>query len=358
MLSYPTLDMFTGGLAIRVRATIEALRARGVDCALINPYTDRLSRYDLVHVFGAFNGTYQIVRAGKSAGLPVVLSSVLLPPWTRWHRIVSQVCDRLLGRLTGWAVHTTFREIKSGLDLADRVIALGAPEEAMLIDAFQVDPAKIRIVPNGIAAGFFEARPDAFRAKYGVTRDFVLCTAAVSQFKNQLALIEALKDVDVDIVLVGGCDGVSLSYLERCKALGGARLRHVGYIDHDDPLLASAFAAARVFALPSLSEGAPTAALEALAAGTPVVLTKHNSLDLKPDGAAYAEVDPYSVAEIRAAVSRALAAPPPRAICAALVEDLRWDSIAERTVAIYRECLAGRGQGEAVARLPAQASRR
>lgn len=358
MLSYPTVDMFTGGLAIRIRATIDALQTRGVRCALINPYTDRLTNYDLVHVFGAFNGTHQIVRAAKSAGLPVVLSSVLLPPWTRWHAMVANLCDRILGRLTGWAVHTSYREIKSGLHAADRVVALGTLEQRMLIDAFAVDPTAIRIVPNGIEARFFGATPDVFRAKHQPPRDFVLCAAAISEFKNQLRLIEALRDLDIDLVLVGGCDGRNRAYLEECLRYGGGRVRYLGYVDHDDPLLASAFAAARVFALPSRSEGAPTAALEALAAGTPTVLTSHNSLDLEPRGLAYVEVDPYSVPEIRSAIDRAFRNPPSRAECAKLVSHLRWDHIADQTVQIYQECLRAAPPGrEAAARGPLLSAR-
>jgi len=341
MLSYPTLDMFTGGLAIRVRATMAALRERGVTCTLINPYTDKLSCYDLVHIFGAFNGTHQIVRAGKSAGLPVVLSSVLLPPWTKWYAMVADLCDRVLGRLTGWAVHTSYREIKSGLHSADRVIALGLVEKDILINAFGVDPGLIRIIPNGIEDRFFGATPELFRTKFQIANEFVLCAAAVSQFKNQLNLIAALKDLEIEIVLIGGCDGVSREYLDRCLTLGGKKVRYLGYLDHDSTLLPSAFAAARVFALPSLSEGAPTAALEALAAGTPTVLTRHNSLDLEPDGSAFTEVDPRRVASIRAAVERALRCPPPRARCAEMVKDLRWDRIAEQTIRTYLECLEG-----------------
>lgn len=342
MLSYPTLDMFTGGLAIRVHTTIDALRAKGIDCALINPYSERLAGYDLVHVFGAFNGTYQIVRAAKSAGLPVVLSSVLLPPWTRWHAMVAEFCDQLMGRLTNWAVHTSYREIKTGLHLADRVVALGNPEKEILVRAFGVDPSVIRVVPNGIEARFFGAKPDLFRTRFEIGKEFVLCVAAISEFKNQLRLVKALKDLGLEIVLVGGCDGRSQDYLDQCLALGGNKVRYLGYIAHDDPLLASAFAAARVFALPSRSEGAPTAALEALAAGTPTVLTKFNTLDLDPDGAALSEVDPNSVPDIRAAVEFGLRNRIPRERCTDMVKHLLWDNIAVQTIGIYRECLDAR----------------
>lgn len=341
MLSYPTLDMFSGGLAIRVRATIKALRCAGIDCALINPYTDPLSKYDLIHIFGAINGTYQIVRAGKSAGLPVVLSSVLVPPWTKWQATVATLCDRVLGRLTGWTIHTSYYEIRTGLHLADIVVALGTSEQRLLTNAFGVDLSKTRVIPNGVEARFFDATPDLFRETYQLARDFVLCAASISEFKNQLRLIEALRGLDIDLVLVGGCDGRNSEYLNECLRRGGKNVRHLGYLDHDDPLLASAFAAARVFALPSRSEGAPTAALEALAAGTPTMLTRYNSLDLEPTGLVYSEVDPYNVSEIRLAIERAFRNPPARSECSALVNNLRWDLIVEQTIRVYEDCLKG-----------------
>ena len=43
-------------------------------------------------------------------------------------------------------------------------------------------------------------------------------------------------------------------------------------LEHDDPLLASAYAAAQVFCLPSYSETQSISALEAMSTGTPVIL--------------------------------------------------------------------------------------
>ncbi len=51
----------------------------------------------------------------------------------------------------------------------------------------------------------------------------------------------------------------------------------LGQFDHDDPLLASAYAAARVFALPSWFETPGLAALEAALAGCAVVITPYGS---------------------------------------------------------------------------------
>ncbi len=51
----------------------------------------------------------------------------------------------------------------------------------------------------------------------------------------------------------------------------------LGRLDHHDPLLASAYAAARVFALPSWFETPGLAALEAALAGCAVVITPYGS---------------------------------------------------------------------------------
>ena len=62
-----------------------------------------------------------------------------------------------------------------------------------------------------------------------------------------------------------------------CRRAGEGLVAWLGRLDHDDPLLASAYAAARVFALPSWFETPGLAALEAALAGCAVVITPYGS---------------------------------------------------------------------------------
>src|SRR4051795_3125182 len=64
----------------------------------------------------------------------------------------------------------------------------------------------------------------------------------------------------------GGCAGP-------CRGWGGGSVRWLGTGEHEDPILASAYASARVFALPSWFETPGLAALEAALAGCAVVVT-------------------------------------------------------------------------------------
>ena len=91
-----------------------------------------------------------------------------------------------------------------------------------------------------------------------------------------------------------------------------AAVRWLGAIDHDDPRLASAYAAARVFALPSWFETPGLAALEAALAGAAVVITPLGcTREYFGDRVEYARPD--RPAELRRAIERAwVKGPDPR----------------------------------------------
>jgi glycosyltransferase involved in cell wall biosynthesis len=78
-------------------------------------------------------------------------------------------------------------------------------------------------------------------------------------------------------VVIGDAPPGCERYWLDCRRAGGERVCWLGRLDHDDPLLGSAYAAARVFALPSWFETPGLAALEAALAGCSVVITPFGS---------------------------------------------------------------------------------
>ena len=340
ILSYPMLFQRVGGLQVQVRETMAALREIGIDASLFDIYTEKLRDFDLAHVFAAINGNHRIVEAATKARVPVVLSSVLHPPASKREAWTAELLDRLTGRLSGWQVQTTHRHIKAALHKADRVLTLGRRESDLILGAYGIEDRKLRVVENGISERFFRTDGAAFKEKSGVAKDFALCIASLSPYKNQLRLIEALRDVEVDIVLIGECEAANQDYLARCLVAGGDRVHYLGALDHGDPLLAAAYAAARVTVLCSKAEVAPLTALESLAADTPVVLTAFNSLDLEADGSALSTIDPERPAEIRQAVRGVLERRPQQGACRALAEPYRWPGVARKIADVYGELLS------------------
>ena len=102
-----------------------------------------------------------------------------------------------------------------------------------------MDEDAIHVVPNGVAPHFAEGDRERFADEYGA-RDFVLYVGRVEPRKNVRGLIAALRPSGLPLVVIGdpppGCEG----YAGACRQAGGALVRWLASLNHDDPLLASA----------------------------------------------------------------------------------------------------------------------
>ncbi len=335
VLSYPMLFQTGGGLKMKVGRTVDALNRRGVEAHLFDPVRERLTDYDLVHLFAPYNGNHRVVEQAKNDGLPVVISTILNPPFSRWEGVRARLISRVVGRLTRWDLTTSYQQMVTGLKLADHLVVLGGIERRMLIEGYLMPGDKISIVHNGIGEEFFRTSPEAFLRRWPLSRPFVLHTGLIGDVKNQLGLVRALKGVDVDIVLIGYAGQAEQDYLATCLAEGGPRVHHLGELPHGE-LIASAYAAAAVVAIPSRHEGMPNSILEALASDRPAVLTNNHTMDFELPLDVTREVAPDDHAAIRHAVLDFLARPPAQGRARSVVARMSWDAVAEQLEGIYR----------------------
>lgn len=344
ILSYPMLFQRDGGLQVQVCETITALNQLGADpghplqARMVDPNRERLDSYDLIHVFSAINGNYRLVEAADEMGVPVVLSPLLSPGWNRGAGLRARMADRLTGRLTAWNVQTTYAQTKRALQLAKLVIALGNAERDAIMSGFLVDSTKIRVFPNGISQHFFTSRPELFRHRTGITGPFVLMVGSINPYKNQLGLVQAVAGLNLPIVLIGHVGRQDQVYLD--TVLRSPWVRWLGALAHDDPLLASAYCAASVVALPSHGEVFPLAVLESLAAGTPVVMTEENALDLRGSTFALRKARWHDGAAQRTAIQDLIERPPSRAAVQALVEKYTWQRVAVEIANCYADIIS------------------
>jgi len=337
ILSYPMLFQRDGGLQIQVRSTIAALQALDIPALrveLVDPNRQRIDSYDVIHVFSAINGNYRLLELANEVGVPVVLSALLSPGWSRAAGFRARVADRLAGRLTDWNVQTSYAQTKRALQLAQIVVALGPAERKALVDGFKIEQDKIRLLPNGISPRFFEAEAGIFRRHSGLQGPFVLMVGAISPYKNQLGLVQSLAKFDLPIVLIGRAQRQHQPYLQ--QMLASPKVRWLGQLEHDDPLLASAYAAASVLALPSQGEVFPLSVLEALAAGTPVVMTDESALSLPSSGFALKQLRWNDTGALCQAINGFVADPPQRAAVRALVSTFTWQRVALQIAACYQ----------------------
>jgi glycosyltransferase involved in cell wall biosynthesis len=338
VLSYPTLFQTFGGLKMKIGRTVDALNKRGIEAKLIDTVHDCFRDYDLVHLFAPYNGNHRIVEQAKADGLPVVISTILNPPFSKRDGRRANLLSRVVGKLTNWTVTTSYQQVVTALTLADHLIALGGIERRMLIDSYGMPEHKTSIIYNGIGEEFFCATSAAFESAYSIPHPFVLHTGLMGDTKNQLGLVRALKDENVNIVLIGYSNQGSEDYLQACKREGGDRVHYLGELPHGE-LLASAYAAADIVAVPSRHEGMPNSILEALASDKPVVLTNNHTIDFELPTAVAAEVNSYDDRAIHDAVMRLLNHPPAPGQARSVVASLSWPAVAEKLETIYSRLL-------------------
>ena len=369
-LHAPETRNMMGGPAVRLPAMREALAEFGVEADITTDEACETGGYDLVHVFNVWEpeSALRQLRHVQSTGVPVVFSPIYMPLdevlWAQsalpraaagpggadaiGRRIAETLATARERRVPPPDVVTRTRLsdypslVREMLEAADLVIGLSQFELARLAELNNGKERATALVPNGTELEAFRgADPRLFAEKYGVA-DYVLSVGRIEPRKNQLLLVRALADTGLPIVLVGHTADPAYASLVRQQS--GGRLVLTGRLGHRDPLLASAFAGAKAFALPSWAEGAPLGALEAAAAGVPLALSdRSGEREYFGDLASYA--DPGDPGSIRRAVEEACRRltedPEHREKLRALIRrSYTWRHAAEATAVAYRRAIA------------------
>ncbi|EWT02787.1 group 1 glycosyl transferase [Intrasporangium oryzae NRRL B-24470] len=159
---------------------------------------------------------------------------------------------------------------------AAAVICVSAFSAGEAVDLLGIDPP--HVVHNGVDPRYLDAVPlgsEELEA-LGITGPYVLTAGGVSRRKNLEGLAEAWPRIrsarpDVTLVLAGP------EHPKRTALFGGLPgVRLVGRVP--DATIAGLYAAASAVLVPSLYEGFGLPALEAMAAGVPVVAARTSSL--------------------------------------------------------------------------------
>jgi glycosyltransferase involved in cell wall biosynthesis len=262
-----------GGGEVQLVQTSRHLERLGWTVRPFVPWIDSLRDARLLHLFGMSPEGLSLARCARSYDVPVVLSpicwyepaalvSLASTPARSILALAAWTARRACPRLPGWRT--------SLLHACDRVLPNSVAEAEQLVRLFGIDRRAIRIIPNGV-----EPRAgDSTQFRSGtIPSDFVLYAGRIEPRKNVLGLVVAARQAGLPLVTIGDPVPGHEGYAHACRDAGRDRVTWIPRLEHDDPRLAAAYAAARVFALPSWFETPGLAALEAGLAGTPLVIT-------------------------------------------------------------------------------------
>ena len=299
-LTYPRIGLGHGGLQIQIEKTRQELMALGVEVILYDPWKNQIPDVDICHVFSTDGTLIYHVDKAVGAGKPVVISPVFnlftVPFW------ITSIKVRLSSNIPGF--YSELKRAGQMIKLAEKVLALNDDECRLLKMVFQIPEDKCKVVPNGINTSFVNGDPEKFKKQFGLQK-YVLQVASIEHRKNQLNLIKAIARLPYHLVLIGQASPANKKYLHECQKLAGDNVHFVGNLDNNDPLLASAFAGAKVFVLPSYSEVMPLTIYEAAVAGCSVVVSKNVPIDEKIRGY-ISQVDPDNPDDIASAIKKTM----------------------------------------------------
>jgi glycosyltransferase involved in cell wall biosynthesis len=179
---------------------------------------------------------------------------------------------------------------------ADVVVTPSAHAKAMAVERLGLDAGRVVVAPHGVDHARFSPADSEHER-------FLVYPANMWPHKNHKRLLEALAQVpDVELLLTGNDYGRRDELLDQAARLGvGDRVRHLGFVDHDE--LPRLLRRARAMIFPSLYEGFGQPPLEAMACGCAVASSVRGAL-AEVCGGAVLEMDPEDVDSIASAIDR------------------------------------------------------
>lgn len=208
---------------------------------------------------------------------------------------------------------------KYSIENADHIITISNFTKKDIIDNYHIDPDKITVTYLGYDQENFYPLKDKKKVneilnKYNIKQPYIIYIGTMQPRKNLVRLIEAFSSV------VGEDDRLNLVIVGKTTGPGREGwmfqdiLKAPKKFDIENRVIFTSFAptkdlpallsASEAFILPSLWEGFGIPALEAMACGTPVLVSNVSSLP-EVVGHAAALFDPYSVKSISEAIAKA-----------------------------------------------------
>ena len=287
--------------------------------------------------------------------MPLVLTVHSLEPLRPWKR----------EQLGGGYDFSCWVE-KTAIEMADAVIAVSASTKADVLRLFDVDPARVHVIHNGIDLHEYrEQRDEAVLKRHGIDPDipYVLFVGRITRQKGIVHLVRALRHLDpgIQVVLCAGAPDTPGIAQEMKSAVDGVKAARAGIVWIEEMVpkdeIMALYSGAELFVCPSIYEPFGIINLEAMACGTPVVASSVGGI---PEVVVHGETgllvpveqmteSPFEPIEaekfardLADAINALMRDGKRRAAMGVAarrrVEELfSWDAIARQTAAVYRE---------------------
>ena len=234
---------------------------------------------------------------------------------------------------------------------ADHILAVSSATKQDLTDMLGVAPEKITVQQHGVAPGFLEISEERLRhlrAELGLPREFILHVGSFEPRKNIPTLLKAYRELAREkkdpppLALVGRQSWLFNDTRQTIAEMQQENIPIIVREDIDDATLPSIYNLALALVFPSFYEGFGLPALEAMACGTPVIVSDIPAFREVVEGAGLF-CDPNDWTDLAQAIGRAISDSEWRttARTAGLkrAQNFTWKASAEKALHAYRVAL-------------------
>lgn len=305
------------------------LNKEGVQVDLVSPWSGiNANDYDLFHLFGS-GGVwfYGAAKALRNLGIPSV-----------WSPICDDIINPRLQRLKSFVAMPklqcfNYPYIRSkAYGVFDRISVRSQYEADYLKVAYGADPDKMDLVPLAMSYDF--DLPSMPKENFCFHMSLMY-----QERKNVIRLVEAAKKYHFQLVLAG-TKGTDEEFAPLRKAIGDApNIKVLGYVSEEEKL--DLYQRAKVFALPSISEGVGIVALDAAHFGCGIVVTEIGGPKEYYGKYGY-KVNPYDIDSIGKAVMAAFDNPQQPNVKQYVDDNFSASLITQKLIDSYRKTLDGR----------------
>lgn len=256
-------------------------------------------------------------------------TSIYAPPAKRAKVMITVrgiVAEVIPDKLPPDRVEALHNVLCEGLEGADYYSAVSQATASDLEHVMGIDPEKIFVIPHGVDPIFSIPKDKEFLQaqvfkKFNLVHPYILFVGAIGIHKNILGVFDAwLKlyqnsDVRIDLCLIGRPDSAWDKLQSRIDQHGVEdAVHHLGWIEPHSQDLVDLYGAAECFVLPSFYEGWCSPPVEAMACGTPAIVSDVPSL-LETAGEAAYVVNPNEIESICDGLGRVLFDKEVRSMC-------------------------------------------
>lgn len=320
-----------GGVATKIQALYKHLCSMDVNVTYYFPFRDKIKEFDVLHIFKANIENFSLIEYAKKNGVKVVISSIV--PCIDRLKIQGNLA--LCGLLP---ITTGIKIIHNSFLYADSIITETEQEKHFIQKYYSIQEKKIVSMPNGIDEEFIGNEADDSIFKLINCKKYVLCVGRFDENKNQLRLIKALRLSKIPIVFIGGPTPETENYYKECKRNASSNMFFLGWINHSDPLLRSAYQNAHVLITPSIYEAFGISIIEGAAFGANIALS--NTLPIsKSELFERYRFNPKDINSIKACIELAYNEKKDENLSRRVKDTFLWRNIARQQYDLYYSLL-------------------